>query len=117
MRHRKTTKTLGRKTGPRKALYRGLMTNLIVHEAIVTTEAKAKTIKPMVEKLITKGKVASLHSERELAKVLYTDKAVKKVLEVLGPRYQERPGGYTRITKLGFRQGDGASMVQLEFVK
>lgn len=116
MRHRKTTKKLDRKSGPRKALYRGLLTNLVVHESIMTTEAKAKAVKPQIEKLITKGKAQTLHARREVAKVLYTDKAVEKLITVISPKYATRPGGYTRIVKLGYRQGDGAKMVQLELV-
>jgi large subunit ribosomal protein L17 len=116
MRHRKTTKTLDRKSQPRKALLRNLATNLILLEKIQTTSAKAKTLKPIVEKIITKGKINNLTTRRMLLKELYVNNAVKKVLEDLGPRYKDRKGGYTRIIKLGFRQGDGASMVQIELV-
>lgn len=117
MRHKKKGKILDRKSAPRKALLRSLATNLVLYEKIKTTEAKAKAVKPMVEKLITKGKAGDLHARRELMKVLYVDGAVKKVLTELSPRYKERKGGYTRITKLGVRVGDGAKIVQLEFVK
>ena len=116
MRHRKKTKVLDRKTGPRKALYRGLITNLILHESITTTEAKAKAVKPLVEKLITKAGKNSQHVRRQVAQVVYTDNAVDKLVDVIAPKYVDRPGGYTRITKLGYRQGDGAKMVQLELV-
>ncbi len=116
MRHRNKVKILDRKTGPRKALLRNLATNLILYEKIKTTEAKAKTLRPVVEKLITKGKAGDLHAKRELLKYLYLENAVKKVLEDLGPRYKDRKGGYTRITKLGTRKGDGAQMAQIEFV-
>lgn len=116
MRHRKTTKTLDRKRGPRKALFRSLATNLILYEKIKTTEAKAKAIKPVVEKLITKGKAGNLHARRELMEVLYVENAVKKVLEDLSPRYKDKKGGYTRIIKMAPRQGDGAQMAQIEFV-
>lgn len=116
MRHRKTTKILDRKKDPRKALLRSLATNLILYEKIKTTEAKAKAIKPIVEKLITKGKSGDLHARRELIKYLYLENAVKKVLEDLSPRYKNRQGGYTRIIKLGHRQGDGAKIAQIEFV-
>jgi len=116
MRHRKKGKTLDRKKEPRKALLRSLATNLVLYEKIKTTEAKAKTVKPIVEKLITKGKAGNLHAKRELAKYLYVDNAVKKVLEDLSPRYKDKKGGYTRIIKLGTRQGDAAKMVQIEFV-
>jgi len=116
MRHRKKTKILDRKAQPRKALLRSLATNLILYEKIKTTEAKAKAVKPIVEKLITKGKSGDLHARRELMKYLYIENAVKKVLEDLGPRYKDRKGGYTRIIKLGQRQGDAAKVVQIEFV-
>lgn len=116
MRHRKTVKTLDRKKGPRKALLRSLATSLVLFEKIKTTEAKAKTIKPIIEKLITKAKKNTLHTRRELLKYLYVENAVKKMLEDLGPRYLERKGGYTRIIKLTNRQGDAAKMVIIEFV-
>lgn len=116
MRHRKKTVKLGREIGPRTALLRGLVSNLVLHESIQTTEARARAIRPIVEKLITKGKKNDLAVRRALKKVLYTDNAVKKVVEVLSPKYKERPGGYTRTIKLGMRQGDAAKMVQIEFV-
>jgi large subunit ribosomal protein L17 len=116
MRHRKTTKKLGREAGPRKALYRGLLTNLVTHGSIMTTEAKAKAIRPQIEKLVTKASKGTDHARREVAKVLYTKKAVEKLMTDIAPQYKERPGGYTRIVKLGFRQGDGAKMAQIEFV-
>lgn len=116
MRHRKKGTTLSRKAAPRKALLRHLAESLVIYEKIKTTEAKAKAVKPIVEKAITRGKTPSLHNRRELMKLFYTEQAVNKVLEVLGPRFAKRPGGYTRIVKLGARQGDGAPMVQIEFV-
>jgi large subunit ribosomal protein L17 len=117
MRHRKAGKILGRKKAPREALLRNLATSVILYEKIKTTEAKAKAVKPLVEKAITRGKTPTLASRRLLMKFFYTDHPVKKILEVLGPRYMERKGGYTRIIKLGARQGDGAAMVQLELVE
>jgi large subunit ribosomal protein L17 len=116
MRHRNKVKTLDRKKGPRKALIRSLATNLILYEKIKTTAGKAKILKPFVEKLITKGKKNNLSTRRELLKFLYTENSVKKVLEVLSPRYKDRKGGYTRIIKLKPRQGDGARMSHIEFV-
>ncbi len=116
MRHRKQGKVLDRKVGPRTALLRGLATSMMLHEKVRTTKAKAKTVQPMVERLITVGKKNTLDARRQLGAVLYTQGAVKKVLEVLGPRYQARRGGYTRITKIGRRQGDAAEMVVLEMV-
>lgn len=117
MRHRRAGKTLDRKSAPRRALLRNLATSLIVHEHINTTLAKAKAMRPLVEKLITKGKAKSLHARRELMKTVLTEQAVVKLLEELGPRYATRPGGYTRIVKLNARKGDGADMAQIQLVK
>lgn len=117
MRHQNKGKILDRKKEPRKALLRSLATSLILYEKLKTTEAKAKAVKPLVEKLITKGKKGDLHARREIMKVLYVENAVKKVMNELSPRYKERKGGYTRIVKLGVRQGDGANTVLIEFVK
>lgn len=116
MRHRKQGKVLDRKKGPREALVRGLAMQVIVYEKVKTTKAKAQAVQPLVEKLITTGKKNTLVARRSLGSVLYTDGAVRKVLEVLGPRYQARRGGYTRITKIGRRLGDAAEMVQIELV-
>lgn len=116
MRHRKKRKILDRKKAPRRALLRSLATNLILYEKIKTTSAKAKVLRPLVEKLITKGKKNDLIARRELLKYLFKKSAVKKVLEELGPRYKDRKGGYVRIIKLGARSGDGAKLAQIEFV-
>lgn len=116
MRHLKKGKTLDRKRGPRRALLRGLASNLVLYEKIKTTQARAKTLRPLVERLVTLSKNPSLAHRRLLLKTLYTEGAVKKCLEVLGPRYKERAGGYTRIIKLKQRQGDGAPIVLIEFV-
>lgn len=116
MRHRKVGRKLGRKTGPRRALKSSLATSLVLYEKIVTTEAKAKTIRPVVERMITRAKVKSVHNKQQLTRVLQDKKAVQKLLDVLGPRYKERKGGYTRIIKMARRQGDGALMAQIELV-
>ncbi len=116
MRHRKKGKILDRKKAPREAMLRNLAASIVLHEKVKTTSAKAKAVKPLVEKAITTGKTNSLASRRRLLKFFYTDHPVKKILEVLGPRYEKRPGGYTRIIKLGHREGDGAEMVQIELV-
>lgn len=116
MRHRNKTVKLNRESGPRKALLRGLINNVVSFESITTTEGKARAAKPLVEKLITRARKGDLASRREVAKVLYTQKNVKKLMDVIAPRYKDRQGGYTRITKLGYRQGDGALMVALELV-
>ena len=116
MRHRKTTKTLGRKATARKALLRDLATSVVVYEKIKTTEAKAKAVRPVVERLITKAKKGDLATRRMLLAFFTTEQPVNKLLEVIGPRYKDRHGGYTRITKLGHRQGDGADIAQIELV-
>lgn len=116
MRHQKKGKILDRKIGPRKALLRNLATSLIIYEKIKTTKAKAKTLRPLAEKLITTAKVNNLASRRRLISVLYHPKAVKKALAVLGPRYQAKKGGCLRIINLGRRAGDGAEICQIEFV-
>ena len=116
MRHRKTVKTLDRGAAARKALLRNLATSLVLYEKIKTTRAKAKAVQSMVERVITKGRANSLHTRRELLKVLFGESTVKKVLEDLSPRYKDRSGGYTRISRIGRRAGDAAEMVQIEFV-
>lgn len=116
MRHRKKGKILDRKVGPRKALLRNLAVSLILYEKIQTTKAKAKTIRPIVERLITKGKENTLSARRNLLKYLYKESAVKKIMEDIGPRYKDRKGGYTRILNLGRRAGDAAEIVQIELV-
>ncbi|MFA6254567.1 MAG: 50S ribosomal protein L17 [Patescibacteria group bacterium] len=116
MRHRKKGKILDRKKESREALLRSLATSIVIYEKIKTTKAKAKAVKPLVEKLITTAKKNDLTARRKLLTILYHKKAVNKALEVLGPRYKERQGGYLRIINLGRRQGDGAEIVQIEFV-
>lgn len=117
MKHNQKGKMLDRADGPRKALMRNLATSVILYEHVNTTLAKAKAVRPMVEKLITMGRAKTLTSRRRLARVLMVETAVNKVLEELGPRYATRPGGYTRIIKLGQRQGDGAETAQIQLVK
>ncbi len=116
MRHRKKGKILGREKAPREALLRNLATSVVLYEKVRTTETKAKVIRPIVERLITRGKEPTLSNRRYLHSFFYTEQPVKKILEVLGPRYKDRKGGYTRITRLGRRQGDAAECVQIEFV-
>jgi len=103
--------------GHRRALRRNLMAALFRHERIHTTEAKAKTIRNEAEKLITLAKRGDLHSRRQALARLPDSIAVKRLFEELAPRYAERPGGYTRILKLGPRQGDGAPMALIELVE
>jgi large subunit ribosomal protein L17 len=116
MRHRKHKKTIDRKTGPRKALIKNLACQLILYEKIKTTDVKAKVLRSFTERLITRGKKDNLSNRRLILAILPIKSAVKKVFEVLGPRYKERQGGYTRIIKLGQRKGDAANIVQIELV-
>lgn len=116
MRHRKKGKVLDRPKGRRDALLCGLVNNLVLYEKMNTTKAKAKAVKPLVEQLITKGKQNNLTTQRYIAARVYTDGARRKILEVLGPRYKERKGGYTRIIPIKRRAGDGAEIVRIEFV-
>lgn len=116
MRHRKKTSKLDRKREARLALLKNLATSIIIYEKVTTTEAKAKAAKPLVEKIVTLGKENNLTNYRRLLKMLSVKKAAKKVLEVLGPKYKERKGGYLRIIKIGQRLGDGAKMARIEFV-
>ena len=117
MRHNIVGRKLGRVTGHRRALYRNLVTDLLRHEKIVTTEAKAKEVRGIAEKMITLGKKSGLHSYRQALSFIMDKKVTDKIFADLGPRYKERPGGYTRIVKLESRLGDGAPMVQLELVE
>jgi len=117
MRHHKVGHKLGRSSCRRKALYRNLITELLRRERIKTTEAKAKAIRGQAEKLITLGKRGDLHARRLAAARLNDPTVVTKLFDELADRYQERSGGYTRIFRLGQRQGDGASMVLLELVE
>ncbi|HXG42738.1 MAG TPA: 50S ribosomal protein L17 [Dehalococcoidia bacterium] len=107
---------LGRPTDHRLALFRNQVTDLLRYERIVTTEAKAKEVRGLAEKMITLAKRGDLASRRRALAFIYDKKVVRKLFDELGPRYADRPGGYTRITKLGRRQGDGAHLVQLELV-
>lgn len=116
MRHGKAGFKLKRDSGARKALLRGLVTNVIEYERIVTTPPKAKAAKPLIDKMITLAKKDSLHTRRQAASFLNTPAAVKKLFDKLGARFGQREGGYTRIVRLGFRKGDGAEQVMLELV-
>jgi len=117
MRHQKTRHKLSRSASHRRALLRNLAKELIDHERIKTTEAKAKAVKPEVEKLITLAKRGDLHSRRQALSALGQDKfVVYKLFEEVAPRYADRPGGYTRILKLGPRRSDATEMVYLELV-
>ena len=117
MRHQKTRHKLSRNAAHRKALLANLCKEVIQHERIKTSEAKAKAVKPEVEKLITLAKRGDLHARRQALSELSQDKfLVHKLFEEIAPRYAERPGGYTRILKLGPRPSDATEMVYLELV-
>jgi large subunit ribosomal protein L17 len=117
MRHQKARGKLSRDSAHRKALMMNLSKEIIEHERIKTSAAKAKAVKPEIERLITLAKRGDLHARRQALSVLAQDKfAVHKLFEDLAPRYAERPGGYTRILKLGPRRSDQAEMVLLELV-
>lgn len=117
MRHQKTRNKLSRDSAHRKALFANLCRQVIEHERIKTSEAKAKAVKPKIEKLITLAKQDDLHNRRQALAALGQDKfAVHRLFVEIAPRYVERPGGYTRITKLGPRRSDSTEMVYLELV-
>ena len=116
MRHGKSGRRLGRSVSHRKALFANLSGSLIEHEQIVTTLQKAKDLRPVVEKLVTLGKRGDLHARRQAIAQIRDVGMAKKLFEVLGPRYKDRKGGYTRVLKAGFRYGDNAPVAVIEFV-
>ncbi len=116
MRHGFRGRRFNRTTEHRKAMFANMSAALIKHEQIVTTLPKAKDLRPVVEKLITMGKRGDLHARRNAMSELRDETQVKKLFEVLGPRYKTRSGGYCRVLKAGFRQGDNAPMAVIEFV-
>jgi large subunit ribosomal protein L17 len=116
MRHHRAGKKLGRDASQRRALYANLAASLIEHGRIKTTEAKAKAVKPIAEQMITLGRRGDIHARRQALAFLRTQEVVHQLFSEVAPRFKERPGGYTRIVKLGPRQGDAAEMVYLELV-
>src|SRR5687768_10613714 len=116
MRHGMVNRKLGRTSSHRNAMFRNQLASLIGNERIVTTLPKAKELRPLIEKLITLGKNDSVHARRQAFRVVADETLVAKLFGTLGPRFAERPGGYTRIIKLGSRRGDAAEMAILEFV-
>lgn len=116
MRHLKQGRKLNRTAEHRKAMFANMANALIKHEQIVTTLPKAKELKRVADKLITLGKKGGLHRRRQAFAQLRDDAMVKKLFDVLGPRYEARPGGYTRVLKAGFRYGDSAPMAVIELV-
>jgi len=117
MRHRVAQRKLGRPTGHRLALIRNLMTDLIKHERLQTTEPKAAELRREVEKLIGQSRANDLHARRLAAAKLYDEAVLKKLFSEIVPRYASRPGGFTRVVKLSPRRGDGAPMAQIELVE
>lgn len=116
MRHRKAGRHLGRDSAHRKALYRNLVTDLLRYERITTTDAKAREIRPIAEKMITLGRRGDLHARRQALRYIYDRYVVEKLFDDIAPRMADRPGGYLRITRLEPRKGDGASMAVIETV-
>jgi large subunit ribosomal protein L17 len=117
MRHNKAGRRLGRKTSHRVAMFRNMVTSLLDHGKITTTDAKAKEIRVVAERMITLGKRGDLHSMRLAASVIREKAVVSKLFSTIAPRYKERFGGYTRIIKLGIRQGDAAPVSLIELVE
>jgi large subunit ribosomal protein L17 len=116
VRHNVSGYKLKRNVASRRALFRGLVTSVIEHERIVTTVPKAKAVRPLVEKMITLAKRDTLHTRRQAAAFIESPAALKKLFDKLGTRFGQRPGGYTRIVRLGNRKGDGAEQAMLELV-
>lgn len=116
MRHRNKNKILSRKAPLRKALIRDLVTAMVTHERIETPLVRAKVARQQLEKLVTVAKTPSLQARRRLLAFFTTEQPVNKMLEVIGPRYKDRKGGYTRVTKMGTRLGDAAEIAIIEFV-
>lgn len=117
MRHRKAGRKLGRTTAHREMLLRNLLTSLFHYEKIVTTEAKAKELRKLADKVITLAKRGDLHARRQAAEVVQDEDVLKKLFDSIGGRYKDRNGGYTRLTKLEYRMGDGAPLAAIELVE
>lgn len=116
MMHKKTGKKFGRPKASREMMLRNLASSVLIYEKVKTTDTKAKAVRSLVEKMITAAKKNDLSAKRKLIAVLPQKMAVKKAVEVLGERYKNTNGGYTRLTKLGNRQGDGAKIIQIELI-
>ncbi len=116
MRHRARSRKLGRTSAHRKAMYRNMVTSLLEHERIETTDAKAKEVRRIAERMITLGKRGGLHARRRALRVIRSREVATKVFDELADRYRERPGGYTRVLKLGIRKGDAAAVSIVELV-
>ncbi len=116
MRHRNAGFKLGRNTSHRRALLRNLVTSVIVEDRVMTTVAKAKAVRPHIEKMITLGKKGDVHSRRQALSFLQTDAAVTRLFDTVAPRYGDRNGGYLRIVRTGFQKGDGAEKAFIELL-
>lgn len=116
MRHRRAGRKLGRTTAHRDMMMRNLVTSLFLYEKIITTVAKAKELRSVAEKMVTLAKREDLAARRQAAEVLNDEKALKKLFDAIGARYRDRSGGYTRITKLDYRMGDGAPLAAIELL-
>jgi large subunit ribosomal protein L17 len=117
MRHRKAGRKFGRNPAQRQALFRQLAISMITHERLTTTEAKAKTLRPIVEKLVTIARDDTRHHRNLVMSKIDNPTATTKLFEVIAPRYEAAPGGYTRISKLGQRHGDAAPLALIEFIE
>jgi large subunit ribosomal protein L17 len=116
MRHRKAGNKLGRNPSHRRALLRNLVTSVLIEDRVETTLAKAKAVRPLVEKMITLGKKGDLHSRRQARSFMMTDESVTRLFATVAPRYGDRNGGYLRIVKAGFRKGDGGEKAIIELL-
>lgn len=117
MRHRRKGRKLNRTAAHRRAMFRNMVTSLVEHESIRTTEVKAKAVRPLAERMITLAKRGDLHARRQVLRVIRNREMVKKLFDVIAPRYVDRNGGYIRVIKLGERRGDGASMAVLQLME
>lgn len=116
MKHHKNTRSFGRDNGQRKALLQSLARSLVIHESIVTTEPKAKELRPFIEKIITKGRSGTVAARRDIIMTLGSETGAKKIIDTLSPKYKDRKGGYTRIIKMPRRLSDGSPMAAIAFV-
>jgi len=116
MRHNRRGRKLGRTTSHRLAMFRNQLASLVENQRIITTLEKAKELRPLAERLVTQGKRGTVHARRRVGRWLSSRDLIKKVFDDIAPRFEDRPGGYLRIVKLGPRQGDGAEIAVLEFV-
>lgn len=117
MRHNKSGRRLGRNSSHRLAMLRNMVTSLIEHEKITTTDIRAKELRKLADRMITLGKRGDLHARRQALQVIQDRTVVAKLFDLIGPRFKDRPGGYTRIIKLGVRLGDKAPLSQIELVE